>query len=50
MTTLVSSFLDGCFSFLQVTRTIIKAWMSFNFCKIRSPTFELVALEGLKNQ
>ena len=28
VTTLVPSFLDGSSSFLQVTRNIIKAWMS----------------------
>ena len=35
---------------LQLTRTIIKAWMSFNFGKIPSPTLELAALERMKNQ
>ena len=44
------SFLDGSSSFLQVTKTIIKAWTSLNFCKIPSPTQELAALEGLKSQ
>ena len=38
MSTLVLSFLNGTSSFLQVTRTTIKAWMSLNFCQIRSPT------------
>ena len=50
MTTLLSSLLDGSSLSLQVTRTIIKAWMSFNFDKISSPTTELAALERLKNQ
>ena len=50
MTILVASFLDGSSSFLQVTRTNIKAWMSLNFSKIPSPTTELAALEHLKNQ
>ena len=50
MTTLVPLFLDGSSSFLQVTRTTIKAWMSLNFCKIPSPTTELAALDRLKNQ
>ena len=49
MTTIVTSFLDGSSSFLQVTRTIIKAWTSLNFGKIPSPTTELAALEHLKN-
>ena len=30
--------------------TIIKAWMSLNFCQIPLPTTELAALECLKNQ
>ena len=48
MSTLVPSFLYGYLSFLQVTRTTIKAWMSLNFCQIPSPTTELAALEYLK--
>ena len=43
-------FFDASSSFLQVTRTIIKAWTSLNFDKIPSPTSELAALERLKNQ
>ena len=39
MTTLVPSFFDGSSSFLQVTRQIINAWMSFNFGKIPSLIF-----------
>ena len=31
MTTLAPSFLIGSSSFLHVTKTIIKAWMSLNF-------------------
>ena len=31
MTTLVPSFLDGSFLFLQVIRPTIKAWMNLNF-------------------
>ena len=50
MTNLVPSFLDGSSSFLQVTRTFINAWVSLNFGKIPSLTFELAALERLKNQ
>ena len=50
MTTLVPSFLNGSCSFLQVTRTTIKAWMSLNICQIQQLTTELAALECLKNQ
>ena len=50
MITLVPSFLDGSSSFLQVTRPIMKAWMSLNFGKISLLTSELAALERLKNQ
>ena len=49
MSNLVPSFLDGYSSFLQVTGTIIKTWMSLNLCKITSFTLELAALEHLKN-
>ena len=41
-------FLIGSSSFLQVTRTTIKAWMSLNFCGISPLTAELAALERLK--
>ena len=44
---LAPSFLMGSSSFLQVTRTTIKAWMSSNFGRIQPLTSELVALEGL---
>ena len=50
MTTLVSSFSNGSSSFLQVTRSTIKAWMGLNFCKIPSLTSELAVLERLKSQ
>ena len=40
MNTLVTSFLDGSSSFLQVTRPTIKAPMSLNFVKIPSPTLK----------
>ena len=43
------SFLNW-FSFLQVTRKTIKAWMSLNFCLIPSRIMELAAFEHLKNQ
>ena len=45
---LVPSFLIGSSSFLQVTRTTIKAWMSLNFGGILLLTAELAALEHLK--
>ena len=48
MTTLVPSFLDVYSSFLQITRTTIKAWMGLNFGKIPSLTSELAALERQK--
>ena len=38
----------GSSSFLQVTRTIIKAWMSSNLGRIPPLTSELAALERLK--
>ena len=49
MTTLVPLFLDESYSFLQVTMTAIKAWMSLNFVKIPSLTTELAALERFEN-
>ena len=42
------SFLIGSSSFLQVTKTTIKAWMSLNFGGISPLTAELAALERLK--
>ena len=50
MSTLVYKFLDGSSSFLQVTRTTMKACMSLNFCQIPSTATELAALERLKNE
>ena len=50
MTTLVLSFYNRSFSFLQIRRTTIKAWMSLNSVKIPSPIMELAALERVKNQ
>ena len=41
-------FLIGSSSFLQVTRTTIKAWMSLNVGGISPLTAELAALEHLK--
>ena len=49
MTTLVPSFFDGSFSFLQITRPTIKAWMGLNFGKIPLLSLELAALERHKN-
>ena len=50
MTTLVPSFSNGSSSFLQVTRSTIKAWMGLNFGKIPILTSKLAALEHVKNQ
>ena len=50
MTILVLSFSNRSSSFLQVTRSAIKAWMGLNFSKIPSLTSELAALERVKNQ
>ena len=49
VTTLVTSFLIGSSSFLQITRTTIKAWMSLNFCQILQLNTDLVALECKKD-
>ena len=49
MSTLEPLSLIGSFSFLQVTKTTIKAWMSSNFGGIPPLTSELAALEHLKN-
>ena len=43
-------FLIGSFSYLQVMRTCIKAWMSLNLGQIPPLTMELAALERLKNR
>ena len=45
VSTLEPAFLIGSFSFLQVTRTTIKACMSSDFSGIPSLTSELAALE-----
>ena len=50
MAYLAPSVFIGSSSFLQVTRTIIKVWMSLNFDQIRQLTTELAVLERLKNQ
>ena len=44
------SFLIQSFSFLQVTMSTIKAWMSLNFCIISPMTTELAALKRLKKK
>ena len=49
MKTLAPSFLNRSASFLQVTRTCIKTWMSSYFGQIPPPTLELSALACLKN-
>ena len=49
VTHLTHSFLIESSSFLQVTRTCMKAWMDSNFCQIQILTQELSALERLKN-
>ena len=49
MTNLVLSNLNRSYSFLQIRRTTIKAWMSLKFVKIPSPIKELATLEHLKN-
>ena len=46
---LAPSFLILSSSFLQVTRTCMKAWMSSNFGQILPSTPELSALARLKN-
>ena len=48
MNTLAPYFLIGSSSFLQVTRTYMKAWTSSNFNLIPPPTPELSALARLK--
>ena len=50
MTSLVPSFFNGSSSFLQVTRSTIKAWMGLDFGKVPPLTAELAALKRLKNQ
>ena len=50
VSTLAPSFLIGSSSFLQVTRTTVKAWMSLNLGRIPPLTSELAALERLKKR
>ena len=49
MTSLVVSILNGSSSYLQISRTTLKARISLNFFKIPSPIMELAAIEHLKN-
>ena len=48
VTTLVPSFLDGSSSFLQVTRTTIKAWMTLNLVKFHHRLRSELPLSVLK--
>ena len=48
VTTLAPSFLIGSSSFLQATRTSIKARMGSKFGSIGQRTYELAALDHLK--
>ena len=48
VTTLAPSFLIGSSSFLQVTSTTIKAWMSLYFKKNQPQTVQLTARERHK--
>ena len=50
MATLNISFFIGSTSFLPVTRTCIKAWISSNFGQIRPLMTKLAALELLENR
>ena len=49
VTTLVLSILIGSSLFLQIIRTIIKAWMRLNFIKVSSPIMKIAPLEHHKN-
>ena len=49
VTTLAPSFLTGSSSFLQATRKPIISRMGSKFSRIRIGTYELAALEHLKN-
>ena len=48
MSTLALPFFIGSSSFLQVTRTAIKAWMGSKFGKIGLGSADLATLERLK--
>ena len=49
VSTLVLSILKRSYTFLQIRRTAIKAWMILNVSKIPSHIMELDTLEHLKN-
>ena len=49
MSTLALPFFIGSSSFLQATRTAIKAWMGSKIGKIEPGSVELATLERLKN-
>ena len=48
MSTLALPFFIGSSLFLQVTMTVIKAWMGLKFGKIGRGSAELATLESLK--
>ena len=48
MNALASTILIGSSLFFHLTRTLIKDWISLNFCRIRRRTYELAALEHLE--
>ena len=48
VSTRVPSIWIGSYSFLQVTRTAIKAWMGLKFSNIKHGSMKLAALECLK--
>ena len=50
MTTLMLSFFNRSYSFLQISRTTIETWMSWNSFKIPSPFMGLATLEHLKKK
>ena len=47
MNTLAPSFLMGSSSFLQATRTYVKAWMSSNFGKFATELWPLIDVRFL---
>ena len=49
MNTLAPSFLIGSSSFLQVSRTCMKAWMCSNFGKFATELLPLIRIEFLFN-
>ena len=48
VSTLAPSFLTGFYSFLQLTRTVIKNWSRLKLSKIESGSMELAAIDRLK--